>query len=67
MRKIVMIIILASIVVGCKKKEQPCTTVLGLGTPYLFINEFMIGKVKEVKETLYWAMEEHGLVKKGNL
>lgn len=67
MKKILLIVLLSAIVVGCKQKEQPRTTVLGFGTPYIFANEFMNGKVKEVKETLYWAKENNNQVEKGEI
>ncbi|MGE0077798.1 MAG: hypothetical protein AB7S48_08065 [Bacteroidales bacterium] len=66
MRKISAILFLMAITLGCQQqKEQPQTTILSLGTPYIYVNEFMKGKVKEVKETLYWAKDENGQIQKG--
>ena len=67
MKKLCLIMLLAATVVGCNQKEQPKNTILGLGTPYIFANEFMEGQVKVVKEILYWAKNENGQIKKGDL
>lgn len=64
--KIVIFILTAAIVVGCNQKKHEGSAILGIGTPYFFVPEFMKGKVKKVTETLYWAKDENGQVSKGN-
>lgn len=64
MKKILIIIMLTSAAIGCKN-EAPRTTMLGLGTPYFFANEFMKGQVKQVTETIYWAKDINNQIQKG--
>lgn len=67
MKKTLLLIVLTIAIVGCQKKEPKEFTILGFGTPYIFVPEFMKGKVKEVKEVLYTTKELDGQVVKNNL
>jgi len=62
---LIAIILLGATFAGCKPKKTE-TTVLGFGTPYLICPEYMNGRVKEVKETVFWSKIENGQITKGS-
>jgi len=67
MKETTFICILAiAIIAGCSLKKLSEKTILGMGTDYFLYPETMNGKVKEVKEVNYWAIEKDGQVTKGN-
>ena len=67
MKKITIICILAIIFAwGCTQKKPVEKTILGMGTDYLYFPEVLNGKIKELRETNYWAAEKDGKITKGN-
>jgi hypothetical protein len=66
MKKISIIPILAIIIAwGCSQKKPAEKTLLGMGTDWMYYPEVMNGKIKEVRETNYWAAEKDGKIVKG--
>ena len=67
MKKITIIWILAVILPwGCTQKKPVEKTILGMGTDYMYFPETLNGKIKELRETNYWANEKDGKITKGN-
>jgi len=54
------------IVCSCAQQKPVDKTVLGIGTDYIYSPETLTGKIKELKETNYWAVEKDGKITKGN-
>ena len=68
MKKISFFCILAFLfIAGCTQKKPIEKTILGMGTDYWLYPETLKGKVKEVKEQNYWAIEKDGKMTKGDL
>lgn len=68
MKKIAFVCMLVIfIITGCAQNKIVEKTILGMGTDYYLMPETMKGKVKEVKERNYWAIEKDGKMTKGNL
>lgn len=68
MKKIAFICILVIVIIaGCAQKKSFEKTILGMGTDYYVMPETIKGKVKEVKERNYWAIEKDGKLTKGDL
>lgn len=65
MKKICLLFLSILILFGCQSEKPNETTVLGILTPYFFFPETLKGKVKEVKELNYWAVEKDGDVVAG--
>lgn len=66
MKKFISIVILAALFSAANsQKESKEKTILGFGTDYYAIPETLNGKVKSVRETNYWAIEENGKFVKG--
>ena len=65
--KIIPFLIVATIIGSCTQKKPAETTVLGIGTDYDLVPNKLNGKVKEVKELNYWAVEKNGNLTKGDL
>lgn len=55
------------IAVACGPKKTDVRTTYGLWTDYILIPSTLKGKVKEVKELNYWALEKDGKITKGEL
>jgi hypothetical protein len=51
---------------GCTQKKPVEKTVFGMGTDYMYFPEVLNGKIKELRETNYWAVEKDGKITKGN-
>lgn len=51
---------------GCTHKKPVEKTVFGMGTDYIYFPEVLNGKIKELRETNYWAAEKDGKITKGN-
>lgn len=67
MKRIIFLsLIIASIAGSCNNKPVE-TTVLGMWTDYALIPNTLKGKVKEMKELNYWAVDKDGKLTKGNL
>jgi len=67
MKKIAIIWILAIIFAwGCTQKKPVEKTILGILTDYENCPEVLNGKIKELRETNYWAAEKDGKITKGN-
>lgn len=54
------------IVCSCTQQKPADKTVLGMGTDYVYFPETLTGKIKELRETNYWAVEKDGKISKGN-
>lgn len=68
MKKINLIAILAMLLIaGCGQKQASETTTIGFCTDYYLIPTTLKGKVKEVKELNYRAVEKDGKIEKGDL
>jgi hypothetical protein len=68
MKKIVFIwISLILITSGCAQKKTEEKTIFGMWTDYYLIPNTLKGKVKEMKELNYWAIESEGKIAKGEL
>jgi hypothetical protein len=68
MKRILFLCILAMIcIAGYSQMDRTESTVLGMGTDYLLYPETLKGKIKELKEQNYWAVEKDGKVIAGNL
>ncbi len=65
--KILLSLIISLIVGGCTQKKPTEITVLGMWTDYALMPSILNGKVKEVKELNYWAVEKDGKITKGDL
>jgi len=67
MKKITIVWIMAIIFAwGCAEKKPVEKTTLGMGTDYMYFPEELNGKIKELKETNYWAAEQDGKITRGN-
>jgi hypothetical protein len=66
MKKLILSLAFAVVVVLSCKNERQAVTVLGDGTPYSGYPEIMIGKIKTVIEKNYWAIPDGDSYKKGN-
>ena len=51
---------------GCSQKKPVEKTILGMGTDYVYFPQVLNGKIKELRETNYWAAEKDGKITKGN-
>lgn len=51
---------------GCAHQKADDKTVLGMGTDYVYFPETLTGKIKELRETNYWAIEKDGKITKGS-
>lgn len=58
-------ILTIAIIASCSHKKPIEKTILGLGTDYAAYPEALKGKVKELKEHYYWAIEKNGDITKG--
>lgn len=58
---------LTLLVGGCTRNKPGEKTILGMGTDYFLFPETLKGKVKELKEYNYWAIEKDGKITKGDL
>ena len=68
MKKIIFLILIISLIIGSWSNKKPLEkTVLGMWTDYYFIPNTLKGKVKEVKELNYWAIEKDAKIAKGEL
>ncbi len=68
MKKIAFVWVLAVIFAfGCTQKKPVEKTVFGMWTDYYLIPNTLNGKVKEMKELNYWAIESNGNITKGKL
>jgi|WetSurMetagenome_2_1015567.scaffolds.fasta_scaffold215515_2 hypothetical protein len=65
--KILLSLIILAIIGSCTQKKPAETTVLGMMTDYALIPNRLNGKVKEIKELNYWAIEKDGKITKGEL
>lgn len=65
MKKITSIWILAIILACCTRQKTDEKTILGMGTDYVYFPEVLNGKIKEVREINYWAVEKDGKITKG--
>jgi hypothetical protein len=66
MKRITIIFLIASVIIaGCTQKRPSQKTILGLGTDYFMYPETLNGKIKEVRELNYWAVEKQGKTIKG--
>lgn len=54
------------IVCSCAQQKPVEKTVLGMGTDYMYFPETLTGKIKELRETNYWAVEKDGKITKGS-
>lgn len=67
MKKITIYWILAIFITwGCTQKKAVEKTIFGMGTDYMYFPEVLNGKIKELRETNYWAAEKDGKITKGN-
>jgi hypothetical protein len=67
MKKITIYWILAIFIAwGCTQNKLVEKTIFGIGTDYVYFPEVLKGKIKELKETNYWAVEKDGKITKGN-
>jgi hypothetical protein len=55
------------VLAGCNQKKTVEMTTLGMWTDYYLIPTLLKGKVKEMKEINYWAVEKDGRIEKGVL
>jgi hypothetical protein len=62
----VFFIVLMLIGSGCTQKKPAEKTILGMGTDYVYFPETLNGKIKELRETNYWAAEKDGKITRGN-
>jgi hypothetical protein len=68
MKKITIIWIVALIFnLGCTQKKPVEKTIFGMGTDYMYFPEVLNGKVKELRETNYWAAKKDGKIIKGDM
>lgn len=58
---------IALIIGGCAKNKPIETTVLGMWTNYYLIPATLKGKIKDIKELNFWAIEKDGKITKGEL
>ena len=54
------------IICSCAQQKPVEKTVLGIGTDYMYFPESLTGKIKELRETNYWAVEKEGKIIKGD-
>lgn len=67
MKKITIVWSLMIIIAwGCSQKKPAEKTILGMGTDYVYFPQVLNGKIKEFRETNYWAAEKDGKITKGN-
>ena len=67
MKKIAFFFSIAMLIIAaCSQKKPAEKTILGLGTEYFLFPESLNGRVKEMRETSYWAVEKDGKLTKGN-
>lgn len=52
---------------GCTTPETEKTTVLQYYSPYRNAPEFLTGQIKSIKEYNYWAVENNGVMVKGDI
>jgi hypothetical protein len=68
MKKIIFLSLVIALIVGSCNKNKPVeTTVLGMWTDYYLMPNTLKGKVKEMKELNYWAIDKEGKITKGEL
>jgi len=66
MKKAFSWILVILLVSSCGQKKAEDKTLMGFGSQYVFFPEKLNGKVKEMHETNYWAVEQDGKFTKGN-
>ena len=54
------------IVCSCAQQKPVEKTVFGMGTDYMYFPEALTGRIKELRETNYWAVEKDGKFVKSN-
>jgi hypothetical protein len=68
MKKVIFLSLTIALIIGSCAKNKPIeTTVLGMWTDYYLIPNTLKGKIKEIKELNYWAIEKDGKIIKGEL
>lgn len=68
MKKILFIWTLVILIIaGCAPKSPPEYTILGMGTDYSPYPDKLNGRVKELTEKAYWAVEQDGKMTKGDI
>jgi hypothetical protein len=67
MKKINFLILIITLLIGSCNNKPVETTVLGMWTDYTLIPNTLKGKVKEMKELNYWAVDKDGKTIKGVL
>lgn len=68
MKKIIFLSLIISLIIGsCVNNKHVDNTVLGMWTDYYLIPNTLKGKVKELKELNYWAIDKDGKITKGEL
>lgn len=68
MKKVCFVLLVAlAAFYACSKQKSVEKTILGDFTAWMNSPEQLNGKVKEVKEVTYWAVEKNGTVEKGNI
>ncbi|MGD0341610.1 MAG: hypothetical protein ABSA76_07875 [Bacteroidales bacterium] len=60
-------LVIALIIGGCARNKPVEKTVLGMWTDYYLIPNTLKGKIKELKELNFWAIEKDGKITKGEL
>jgi hypothetical protein len=65
--KIIQLLVISIIIGSCTQKKPAETTVISIGTDYALIPNKLNGKVKELKELNFWAVEKDGKLTKGEL
>ena len=60
-------VLVVIIFTGCAPKSPHEITILGMGTDYSAYPEKLNGKVKELTEKAYWAVEQDGKMTKGDV
>lgn len=68
MKKLIFLGLIIPLIIGSWSNKKPVEkTVLGMWTDYYLTPNTLNGKVKEVKEFNYWAVEKDGKITKGKL
>ncbi len=68
MKKMILYCCIIAIIAGACARNKPTEkTVLGMGSNYYLIPQTFNGKIKEIKEINYWAIEKDGQITKGQM
>lgn len=67
MKKIIFLSLIIALIAGSCNNKPVETTVLGMWTDYALMPNTLKGKVKEMKELNYWAVDKDGKSTKGKL